>query len=314
MSEEQPPLIAAIEAGGTKFVCALASGPSSILEETTISTTNPKDTMHSVLRFFAGAKAKHGPIAAIGVGSFGPVDLDPASKTFGYITTTPKQGWQHTDIVGPLKTQFKAPVGFDTDVNAAVFGEYMWGAGQGCDPLIYITVGTGIGGGVIVNGHLLHGLLHPEIGHLHVPAPSGEGALSQECQCPFHKCCMEGYASGPSIMKRWGRKADALPPDHPAWEEVAGVLAHGLVNLVLTLSPRRIILGGGVMHQTHLLPLIRSKLRGILNGYLQVPEIARNLDSYIVAPGLGDRSGILGALALGQGMLRMKSQTGSRRA
>ena len=313
MSAEQPPLIAAIEAGGTKFVCALATGPDQILEENTIATTNPKDTMHAVMRFLSGAKAKHGPFAAIGVGSFGPVDLDPASKTFGYITTTPKHGWQHTDLVGPLKTQFKVPVGFDTDVNAAVFGEYMWGAGKGCDPLIYITVGTGIGGGVIVNGHLLHGLLHPEIGHLHVPPPSSEGALSSDCQCPFHKSCMEGYASGPAIMRRWGKRAESLPPDHPVWADVSDVLAHGLANLILTLSPRRIILGGGVMHQAHLLPLIQSKVTRILNGYLQLPEITRNIDSFIVAPGLGDRSGLLGALALGQGVLRMKPKGGTRR-
>lgn len=309
MSSEQPPLIGAIEAGGTKFVCAVGTGPDNILDETTIATTNPKDTMHAVLRFFSGAKAKHGPVAAFGVGSFGPVDLNPSSKTYGYITTTPKHGWQHTDVVGPLRTQFKAPVGFDTDVNAAVFGEYMWGAGKGCDPLVYITVGTGIGGGVIVNGHLLHGLLHPEIGHLHVPTPIGEGAISAECQCPFHKSCMEGFASGPSIMKRWGKKADALPANHPAWEEVSDVLAHGIVNLILTLSPHRIILGGGVMHQAHLIPLIRSKVTRLLNGYLQVPEITRKTDTYIVAPGLGDKAGLLGALALGQGALRMKQRS-----
>lgn len=313
MSAEPPPLIAAIEAGGTKFVCAVATGPDHILDETTIATTNPKDTIHAVSRFLAGAKARHGPFAAIGIGAFGPVDLDPASGTFGYITTTPKHGWGHTDVVGPLKSQFKVPVGFDTDVNAAVFGEYMWGAGKSCDPLIYITVGTGIGGGVIVNGHLLHGLLHPEIGHLQVPPPSGKDAISKDCQCPFHKCCMEGFASGPAIMKRWGQRADTLPADHPAWDEVSEVLAHGLTNLILTLSPRRIILGGGVMHQAHLLPLIRSKVTRDLNGYLQLPEITRNMDSYIVAPGLGDRSGLLGALALGQGALRLKMSSQSKK-
>ena len=308
MNAEQPPLIAAIEAGGTKFVCALGTGPDHILAETSIATTNPKDTMHAVLRFFSGAKAKHGAIAAIGVGTFGPVDLDPASHTFGYITTTPKHGWQHTDVVGPLKSQFKVPVGFDTDVNAAVFGEYMWGAGKGCDPLIYLTVGTGIGGGIIVNGHLLHGALHPEIGHLHVPPPAGKGAINSDCQCPFHKSCLEGFASGPSIMKRWGQRAESLSADHAAWDDVSEVIAHGLTNLILTLSPRRIILGGGVMHQAHLYPLIRSKVARDLNGYLQISEVTRGIDSFIVPPGLGDRSGLLGALALGQGALRMKSK------
>jgi fructokinase len=306
MSKEQPPLIAAIEAGGTKFVCAVATGPDNIVAETTIDTTNPKDTLNSVMRFLSAAKGEHGPFAAIGVGSFGPVDLNPSSKTFGYITTTPKLGWQHTDLVGPLKSRFKVPVGFDTDVNAAVFGEYMWGAGKGCDPLIYVTVGTGIGGGVIVNGHLLHGLLHPEIGHLHVPPPPGKGAITKECQCPFHKSCMEGYASGPAIMKRWGKKAESLPSSHAAWQDVSDVLAHGLTNLILTLSPRRIILGGGVMHQEHLYPLIRAKVARDLNGYLQIPEITREIDTFIAPPALRDRAGLMGALALGQGALRMK--------
>lgn len=306
MQESKHGLIAAVEAGGTKFVCAVGTGPDGILDECTISTTSPKDTIHAVARFFSGAKAKHGAFAAVGIGSFGPVDLNPLSGTYGYITTTPKHGWQHTDLVGPLRSQFKVPVGFDTDVNAAVFGEYMWGAGKGCDPLIYITVGTGIGGGVIVNGHLLHGVLHPEMGHLQVPPPVDREAISPECQCPFHKSCMEGYASGPAIMKRWGKRADLLPADHPVWEDVSDVLAAGIVNLILTLSPRRIILGGGVMHQQHLFPLIRSKVTRNLNGYLQVHEITRGIDSYIVPPGLGDRAGLLGAIALGQGALRAK--------
>ncbi|MBX7211129.1 MAG: ROK family protein [Verrucomicrobiaceae bacterium] len=312
MSAEQQPLIAAIEAGGTKFVCAVGTGPDKLVAETTIRTTSPRETIHAVSRFLSGAKAEHGPFAAIGIGSFGPVDLHPTSATFGYITTTPKVGWQHTDLVGPLKSQFKVPVGFDTDVNAAVFGEYMWGAGKGCDPLVYITVGTGIGGGVIVNGHLLHGTLHPEIGHLHVPPPPGRDAVMNECQCPFHKNCLEGYASGPAILKRWGKRAEHLPPDHPAWDDVSEVLAHGVTNLILTLSPRRIILGGGVMHQSHLHALIRSKIIRDLNGYLQVPEITRQMDTYLVPPGLGDRSGLLGAIALGQGALRMKLQTRKR--
>ena len=308
MEKNDLPLIAAIEAGGTKFACAVGTGPGDLRDEIVIQTTDPRTTMHSVTRFLAGAKAKHGPFAAIGVGSFGPVDLDPSSKTYGFITTTPKHGWQHTDLVGPLRSQFKVPVGFDTDVNAAVFGEYLWGAGKGCDPLIYITVGTGIGGGVIVNGHLLHGLLHPEIGHLHVPAPTGSSAVNAECQCAFHKSCLEGYASGPAIMKRWGKRAENLPPTHEVWDEVSEVLAHGLANLILTLSPQRIILGGGVMHQSQLLALIRSKMLRILNGYLQSPEITRKTDQYIVAPALGDRAGLLGALALGQGALRLSQR------
>ncbi len=298
------PLIAGIEAGGTKFVCAAGTGPDDIRAHTLISTTNPKDTLQAVSRFLSGARSKHGPIKAIGVGSFGPVDLDPASKTYGYITTTPKKGWAHTDIMGALRSQFKVPVGFDTDVNAAVLAEHLWGAGRGCDPLVYLTVGTGIGGGVIANGRLLHGLIHPEIGHLHVPPPEKSEAANLECQCPFHRSCIEGYASGPAIMRRWGVKPDKIPADHPAWEDASHALAHGLVNLIVTLSPQRIILGGGVMHQPQMLALTRSKVVRILNGYLQHPLILRKTDQYIVPPALGDRAGALGAIALGQAALR----------
>lgn len=301
------PLIAAIEAGGTKFVCAVGTGPDDIRAETTIATKGPRETIQAVVRFLSGARARLGAFQAIGIGSFGPVDLNPTSKTYGFITTTPKRGWQHTDLIAPLRSQFKVPVNFDTDVNAAVLSEYLWGSGEGCDPLIYITVGTGIGGGIIVNGHILHGLLHPEIGHLCVPPPAGSAAVAPECQCPFHKSCVEGYASGPAIMKRWGVRPDSLPSNHPAWDDVSDVLASALVNLILTLSPRRIILGGGVMHQSHLFTLIRSKVLLTLNGYLQSPEIVRHLDRYIVSPGLGDRAGVLGALALGQGALQAGS-------
>lgn len=294
------PLIGAIEAGGTKIVCAVGTGPDHILETSRIATTEPEETLENVCRFFMNARTRHGAVSAIGIGSFGPVDLDPASETFGFITTTPKPGWQHTELVGVLRRKFKVPVGFDTDVNAAALGEFLWGAGRGCDPLVYITVGTGVGGGVLVNGELLHGLLHPEIGHLHVPPPRRSEALNKECQCPFHKSCVEGYVCGPAIAKRWGVKAEALPPDHPAWEDVSDVLGHMLVNLILTLSPKRIVLGGGVMQQEHLLPLVRGRAERILNGYIQAPELGKKMSHYIVAPGLGGNSGILGALALGR--------------
>ena len=304
MTSESTPIIGAIEAGGTKFVCAVLRGQTQIIDETSIPTTDPVETLKSVIRFFVGARAKHGPVAAFGVGSFGPLDLDPNSQTHGFITTTPKHGWQHVDLIKPLKTQFKVPVAIDTDVNAAALGEYLWGAGKGCDPLIYITVGTGVGGGVIVNGHLLHGMMHPEIGHLIIPPPPGQGAINAACQCPFHESCLEGFASGPAIMKRWGMRAESLPADHAAWADVGDALASGLANLTLTLSPMRIILGGGVMHQKHLLPLIRAKFQQKLNGYLQLPAITRKVDDFIVSPGLGDRSGLLGAMALGEGALR----------
>lgn len=299
MSEELP-LIAAIEAGGTKFVCAVGTGPNDVRDVTRIPTTTPEETLHAVTRFLSTAKSKHGPFSAIGVGSFGPIDLNRDSETYGYITSTPKPGWQFTNVAPMLHDRYHVPVAWDTDVNAAVLAEYLWGAGKDTDPLIYITVGTGVGGGVLVNGQLLHGLLHPEIGHLVVPPPQNSAAIVHECHCPFHKSCVEGYICGPALASRWGMKAENMPVDHPAWEEVADVMAHALMNLTLTLCPKRIILGGGVMSQSHILPLIRGQLHKLNNNYLRVPELAHDLDNFIVAPGLGGQSGLLGALALGK--------------
>ena len=297
---ENAPLIAAIEAGGTKIVCGVGTGPHDIHSVVRIDTTNPDDTLESVSRYLSKAKTQHGPIAAIGIGSFGPLDLNPESESYGFITSTPKPGWQHTDVVTFFKNRFKVPVGFDTDVNAAVLAEYHWGAGQGMDPLIYITVGTGVGGGVLVNGKLLHGLSHPEIGHLAVPPPLSSAAIIREGQCPFHRNCVEGFVCGPAISKRWGVKAEALPLDHPVWEEVADVMGYALMNLCLTLSPKRIILGGGVMSQPHIIPLICGKTAQHLNGYILQPQLGREISEFIVSPGLGSRSGLLGALALGR--------------
>ncbi len=299
MSDEAP-LIAAIEAGGTKFVCAVGTGPNDLRDITRIATTTPEETLAGVTRFLSTMKSKHGPFAAIGVGSFGPIDLDRNSETYGYITSTPKPGWQFTNVVRMLQDRYHVPIAWDTDVNAAVLAEYLWGAGKDLDPLVYITVGTGVGGGVLVNGQLLHGLLHPEIGHLLVPPPQNSAAVQHECHCPFHKSCVEGYICGPAIASRWGVKAESMPVDHPAWEEVADVMAHALMNLSLSLSPRRFILGGGVMSQEHILPLVRGRLHALNNHYLRVPEFDRTLDDFVVAPGLGGRSGLLGALALGK--------------
>ncbi|MDB6139459.1 MAG: Fructokinase [Verrucomicrobiaceae bacterium] len=293
------PLIAAIEAGGTKFVVAVGSGPDDIKAITRIETTDPTHTLRETIQFLSSACRKFGPVQAIGVGSFGPVDLDPASATYGFITTTPKPGWQHTPIIAPLHSRFQVPVGFDTDVNAAAIGEMLWGAGKDCDPLVYITIGTGVGGGVIVGQQPLHGLLHPEIGHLAIPSPRTAGVLVQDCHCPYHKSCLEGFVSGPAIAARWGIRGEDMPGDHPALEEVAETLAYGLVNVILTLSPKRIILGGGVMKQKGLMESVRSHTVRLLNGYVHASQIIYEIDHYIVPPGLGDRSGICGALALG---------------
>jgi fructokinase len=293
-----PPLIAAIEAGGTKFNVAIGTGPMDLRMTTRIDTTTPAETLEQVYRFIEKAIRTHGPIAAVGVGSFGPVDLDKKRETYGYITTTPKGGWQHVDLVGPLRAKFRVPVGFDTDVNAAALGEARWGAGRGCDPLVYITVGTGLGGGVLVHGVPLHGVLHPEIGHMLVPPPQPRGAPDPRCHCPYHVTCLEGYVCGPAIAARWGLRAEDLAANHPAWEEVAESLAYGLSNVITTLSPRRIIMGGGVLKQPALLQLVRSNVVKMLNGYINVPEM-KEIEKYIVPPGLGDHSGICGAIVLG---------------
>jgi fructokinase len=227
--------------------------------------------------------------------------LDRSSPSYGCITTTPKPGWANVPLVATFRDRFSVPIGFDTDVNAAALGESLWGAGQGIDPLVYLTVGTGVGGGVIVNGGPLHGLLHPEIGHLLVPAPADSAAVNPACQCPFHASCLEGFVCGPAIAKRWGvAKAALLPVDSPAWEETGRTLAHGLVNLIVTLSPRRIVLGGGVLKGPGVLASARRHVRELLNGYLRVPAILDHLDDYLVSPGLGDFSGVRGALALAE--------------
>ena len=296
---ENSPLIGAIEGGGTKMVCAIGTGPDDIRESTRIDTTTPDETLNSIARFFLKMRVEHGPVAAIGLGCFGPLDLDPKSEAYGLITTTPKPGWQQVDIVGILKNRLKVPIAFDTDVNAAALGEHLWGVGIDCDPLVYITIGTGVGGGVYANGKLIHGLVHPEIGHLSVPPPRNSQAVARDCQCPFHKSCVEGYISGTSMAKRWGVRADQLPPDHPAWEEMSDTLAQALMNLVLTLSPMKIILGGGVMDQPHLIGLVRGKLKSHLNGYVASPKLGAGIDDYIVRPGLGPKAGLLGSLALG---------------
>ncbi|MES2467841.1 MAG: ROK family protein [Verrucomicrobiota bacterium] len=299
------PLIAAIEAGGTKFNLALGTGPDDLRATVRIPTTTPRETMAAVLQWLGEAAREHGAFQAIGVGSFGPLELDPARPCYGYITSTPKPGWQQTDVAGPLSARFGVPVGFDTDVNAAALSESLWGAGQGIDPLVYLTIGTGVGGGAIIHGRPLHGLLHPEMGHLQVPMPAIPGVVDSRCQCPFHDSCLEGYVSGPAIAARWGARAETLPAGHPAWTDVAETLARGLVSIITTLAPRRIILGGGVMEGPGLLPAVRTAVLRQLNGYLQVPALLEEIDHHLVSPGLGDRAGVLGAIALGQQALAL---------
>jgi fructokinase len=288
------PLYGGIEAGGTKWICAVGTGPGDLRATTRFSTTTPDDTIGRAIAFFKDPPS----VAAIGVGSFGPIDAHQGSPTFGYITTTPKTGWRNTDLAGPIRQALGVPVGFDTDVNAAALGEWRWGAAQGLDTLVYLTIGTGIGGGVIAAGNLLHGMLHPEIGHMRIPHDLARDPFPGSC--PYHGDCLEGLAAGPALAARWGERGERLPPEHPAWELQAHYLGLALSNLVCTLSPQRIVLGGGVMHQPGLIERIRQEVQALLNGYIQAPQIEHSIDSYIVLPGLGDQSGVLGAIALAQ--------------
>jgi fructokinase len=286
-----------IEAGGTKFVCAVATGPDDIQAESRFPTTTPAETIERAVAFFRQHQRGQG-LAAIGIASFGPVDPNPDSPTFGYITTTPKPDWAHTDLAGAIRKGLSVPVGFDTDVNGAALAEYRWGAAAGLDTFVYLTIGTGIGGGCVANGRLIHGLLHPEMGHIRIPHDRERDPFPGVC--PFHGDCLEGLAAGPAIEARWGKRAETLPADHPAWPLEADYLALGLVNIICCVFPRRIILGGGVMEQAHLFPLVRNRVQELLNGYLKSPLILDRIDEYIVRPGLGNRAGVLGAIALAQ--------------
>jgi fructokinase len=291
-------LVGGIEAGGTKFVCALGTGPDDIRAETRFPTTDPEETIGRAVEFFRIQGGRYGFPKAVGIAAFGPLDPHPDSPTFGYLTTTPKPGWANTDLAGGIRDALGIPVGFDTDVNAAALGENRWGAAQSLDNFIYLTIGTGVGGGAMVNGQLVHGLVHPEMGHMALP--HDRTADPYPGRCPYHGDCLEGMAAGPAIGERWGKPAIDLPPDHPAWELEAHYLALALQTLICSLSPERIILGGGVMEQPQLFPLVRSKVQAYLNGYVHTPAILEKIDDYIVPPGLGNRSGVLGAFALAQ--------------
>ena len=289
-------LYGGIEAGGTKFVCMVARSPQVIVAEARFPTTAPAETIQCVLDFFT-PYARQGRLAGVGIGSFGPVDLAPGSETYGHITTTPKPGWAHTDLCGAVRQALGVPVMVDTDVNAAAFGEQYWVAeNRDLDPLLYVTVGTGIGLGAIVNGRPVHGLVHPEAGHSLIPHDWQADPFAGVC--PYHGDCWEGLASGPAIARRWGQPAESLPPDHPAWDLEANYIGLALTNLIFSFSPRRIVLGGGVLHQPGLYAAVRRKVQQRSNGYLQSSAIQDSIDGYIVAPALGYRSGVLGAIAL----------------
>jgi fructokinase len=286
-------LYGGIEAGGTKWVCAVGNGPSDVRGTTTFPTTAPDETIARAAEFFAG----NGSLVAVGIGSFGPIDPRRSSRSFGFITTTPKPGWAQTDVAGRLEELLDVPVAFDTDVNAAALGEQRWGAAVGLDSFCYVTVGTGIGGGVVVNGRLVHGLLHPELGHMRIPHDRVADPFPGSC--PYHGDCLEGLASGEAMRQRWGQDAQQLDGDAP-WQLEAEYVALGLVNVVCALSPKRIILGGGVMKEPTLLARVRERLRELLAGYFDAAELRDEIGDFVVPPGLGDDAGVLGAIALAQ--------------
>ncbi len=293
-------LLGALEAGGTKMVLAVGDGLGHISDKISIPTTEPDETMAGIIAYFQ----KH-DIKALGVGCFGPLDLKESSPTYGYITSTPKLKWKNFPIVRTLSLALHVPVMLDTDVNGAALAESTLGAARGLLSCLYVTVGTGIGGGLVIEGNLVHGLLHPELGHMLLrplaedPAPKGF--------CPYHESCLEGLACGPAMEKRWGVSARELKPDHPAWKLEAAYLAQMCVNAIVSFSPEKIILGGGVMQQEHLFPLIRKETLRLLGGYVQHPAVLNGMEDYIVPPGLGTKSGIAGAFLLARRALEKRS-------
>ena len=288
-------MFGAIEAGGTKFVCAVGTGPQD-LETYQIPTTSPQATIESAAAFLTEKAGRE--LRAVGIASFGPVGLDPAAPSYGHITSTPKLEWRDFDFAGSIGRALGVPIGFDTDVNGAALGEARWGAAQGLTDFVYLTVGTGIGGGAVSGGRVIHGLVHPEMGHIRIPHDLARDPYPGIC--PYHGDCLEGLASGPAMEARWGVPASGLGPDHPAWALEARYLALGIASFVCTLSPQRVIVGGGVMQQAHLLDAVRSEFVQVLNGYVQAPEITERVDGFIVPPLLGARAGVLGALALAE--------------
>ena len=292
-------LFGALEAGGTKMVCAIGNENGEILEQKSIPTTSPEETMPAILEYF-----KDKEIASIGIACFGPIDLNKNSETYGYITSTPKIPWRNYNIVGAVKDALKIPVGFDTDVNGSLLGEVTWGCAKGLTDAVYFTIGTGVGAGIMTNGKMLHGMLHPEAGHVKMVPRSGD---TYKGKCPYHGTCFEGMAAGPAIEERWGAKAVQLADREEVWDLESYYIAQALMGIVLTLSPQKIILGGGVMHQKQLFSMIREKMLKELNGYIQAKELA-DIDNYIVPASLNDDQGIMGCIKLAMNSLEEENK------
>ena len=279
----------ALEAGGTKMICAVGDENGNIFDEKTIPTTIPNETIPEIIKYF-----RDKDIEALGIACFGPLDLDKSSPTYGNILKTPKLAWTDLEIYSVLKDELGVPANIDTDVAGSLLGEVTWGGSQGLKNAVYITIGTGIGGGILSNGEILHGMLHPELGHMILARHESD---TFDGVCPFHRNCFEGLASGPSIEARWGKSADELTDNEKVWELESFYIAQALSNIILTVCPERIILGGGVMNQEQLFPLIRDKVVSNLNYYISSNELA-DIDSYIVPASLKGKQGIMGALKL----------------
>ncbi|WP_444927275.1 ROK family protein [Microbulbifer sp. TRSA002] len=297
-------LLGGIEAGGTKFNCVVAAGINDIRERASFPTTDPEHTLSKVAQFFHESSQRHGTVCALGIASFGPVNLDPESAYYGYITQTPKAGWSNTNMAGYFSQALSVPVAFDTDVNGAALGEHLCGAAIDVKNFVYVTIGTGIGAGIMIDGQLINGSMHPEIGHMLMPRDSQKDSFKGNC--PFHNNCLEGLASGPAIEERWGLRGQHLEQHHPAWDLEAEYLATMCVNLTSCYSPQRIILGGGVMIQAHLFNRIRQKFLALAGGYF--PQVSEsNIERYIVAPKLVGRSGEVGSLRMAQHLYNTKN-------
>ncbi len=281
--------LGALEAGGTKMVCAIGDENGRIFERVTIPTQTPEVTMYEMIAYF-----KEKEIDALGIGCFGPIDPDKSSETYGYITSTPKQAWKNYNIVGAFEKALGCPVGFDTDVNSSVLGEITFGQARNKKNVLYLTVGTGIGAGIYVEGNLVHGMLHPEAGHIIMARRADD---EYKGKCPYHGDCFEGLAAGPAIEERWGQPAVLLKDRMEVWDLEAYYIAQALVNYIMILAPEMIILGGGVMHQEQLFPMIHKYVLEMINGYMQTKNL-NNIEQYIVPASLQDNQGIMGCLEL----------------
>ena len=289
--------LGALEAGGTKMVCAIGDETGKIYDQVSIPTETPDVTIPKLIEYF-----EKNTVDALGIASFGPVELDPKAPNYGYITTTTKVAWRNFDMAGSFARALKCPIGFDTDVNGSVLGEVTFGQARGKSCVIYLTIGTGVGAGIYIEDKLLHGMLHPEAGHVLIEKRNGDAYAGK---CPYHRNCLEGLAAGPAIEERWGKKAVDLADKTEVWQLEADYIAQALTGYVLTLSPEMIILGGGVMHQKQLFPLIRAKVTEFLGGYIQAEEL-RDMDHYIVPASLHDDHGIMGCLELARRALQKR--------